>query len=65
MTDKCIERILRLRGTDDFEDLSIEASLLECIEDVGLEDVKCVLDVTDWDKELKRFARVKAGQTKG
>lgn len=54
MTPKCIKRVERLEAESTaFAELSVEQLLYAAIKGSGLDDVRHVLDTTDWDKWAK------------
>ena len=53
MTDNCIKQIEELEKNDEtFERLSVEQLLYSAIKGSGIEDVKYVLDNTNWDEMI-------------
>ncbi|MBW2636823.1 MAG: hypothetical protein JRC86_04765 [Deltaproteobacteria bacterium] len=53
MTDKC-RRLANKLGIDpNYEALTIESTLLSLILESGVDEVKAVLELTDWDHEVR------------
>lgn len=51
MTDKCIKQVDQLQQDSEvFSDLSVEQLLYSAIVGAGIEDVKYVLENTDWSE---------------
>ena len=54
MTKNDLVVLNRLRQNEDFQGLSIEQLLLECIDTVGLAETAALLAKTNWKKHTKR-----------
>lgn len=55
MTNKCWKLANQFKNDERYEGLSIEATLLVLIDDVGIDDVRYLLDNNNWENELKEF----------
>ena len=55
MTNKCRKLANQFKNDERYEGLSIEATLLVLIDDVGIDDVRYLLDNNNWENELKEF----------
>jgi len=55
MTKNCIKQVKRLyKESEDFQDLSVEQLLYAAIVGTDYEEVKTVLETTNWSKYCKR-----------